>query len=72
MLAAACTSAPQPKVPSDVEDAHDLASQAGDLLLRMSAYDYALAGTLSSRRTYVVDRDRYASIVRTTISRLRG
>ncbi len=51
---------------SDVEDAHDLASQAGDLLLRMSAYDYALAGTLSGSRTHVVDPERYAAVVRET------
>jgi sporulation related protein len=66
VLAAACTAAPGPKVPSDVEDAHDLATQAGELLVRMSAYDYALAGTLGGRRTYVVDQDRYAQVVQTT------
>ncbi len=32
----------------------------------MSAYDYAMAGELSDRRTYVVDRDRYATIARET------
>ncbi len=34
------------------------------MLLRLSAYDYALAGTLSGQRTYVVDQTRYASVVR--------
>ncbi|MDE3192989.1 MAG: hypothetical protein KGN00_04805 [Chloroflexota bacterium] len=45
-----------------MQDAHDLAAQAGDVLLKVSAYDYAMAGTLSGSHRYVVDRARYASI----------
>lgn len=33
------------------------------MLLRLSAYDYAMAGTLSGDHTYMVDRTRYASVV---------
>ena len=61
---AACTPAPRPSQASDVEGASDLAREAGDLLLRLSAYDYALAGTLSGQRTYVVGPERYAAVVR--------
>lgn len=64
MLASACTTPPKPATPPDVEGAHDLAREAGDLLLRLSAYDYALAGTLREERTYVVTPDRYAAVVR--------
>lgn len=64
LLASACTSAPRPSVASDVEGARELASEAAYLLLRLSAYDYALAGTLTGARTHIVTPDRYASVVR--------
>jgi hypothetical protein len=64
LLAAACTPAPRTSTASDVEGAHDLARDAATLLMRLSAYDYALAGTLTGQRTYLVSPDRYAAVVR--------
>ena len=72
VLASACSSAPQPQAQlNDVEGAHDLALEAGDLLIRLAAYDHALAGTLSGQRTYVVDPDRYAAVVRASSARIQ-
>jgi hypothetical protein len=56
---------------SDAQGAQDLAREAGDLLLQLSAYDYAMAGTLSGQRTHVVDPARYASIVRSSAARIQ-
>lgn len=53
-------------MPSDAEGARDLARAAGELLLRLSAYDYALSGTLSGQKRYLVTPERYALAVRTT------
>lgn len=41
-----------------------LARDAARVLLRLSAYDYALAGTLTGQRAYVVAPERYAAAVR--------
>ncbi|OGO74361.1 MAG: hypothetical protein A3G84_05330 [Chloroflexi bacterium RIFCSPLOWO2_12_FULL_71_12] len=49
---------------SDVQEASELALEAVQLLTRVSAYDYALAGTLTGARTHIVSPDRYASVVR--------
>ncbi|MBI2773180.1 MAG: hypothetical protein HYX56_01620, partial [Chloroflexi bacterium] len=71
VLFAACTSAPRPTEASDVVGAHEIARDAGDLLLRLSAYDYAIAGTLAGQRTYVVAPDRYASVVRASAANIQ-
>ncbi|MEK6619512.1 MAG: hypothetical protein AABZ26_00900, partial [Chloroflexota bacterium] len=65
LLLSACTSAPPRAGPAgDVRHAADLARDAARVLLRLSAYDYALAGTLTGQRAYVVAPERYAAVVR--------
>lgn len=71
VLVSACTSAPRTSVPSDAQGGHELAREAGDLLLQLSAYDYAMAGTLSGLRTYVVEPARYAAVVRSAAIRIQ-
>jgi len=55
----------------DAQGAADLAREAGELLLQLSAYDYAMAGTLSAQRTYVVDPNRYAAMARASAARIQ-
>jgi len=55
----------------DAQGAADLAREAGELLLQLSAYDYAMAGTLSAQRTYVVDANRYAAMARASAARIQ-
>lgn len=64
-VVAACTSpAPKTAPSADVVHAEKLAREAGAVLLRLSAYDYALAGTFEGQKTHVVSRDRYATVAR--------
>ncbi len=71
MLATACTSATPAAERADIREVQELARDAGNVLLELSAYDYALAGTLGGGRTYVVDPDRYAAIARGDVDRIR-
>lgn len=56
---------------SDAAGAQDLARDAGEILLQLSAYDYGLAGTLTAQRTYAVDIARYATVARATAARIQ-
>ena len=71
LVLAACTSAPPTSVPSDAQGGPELAREAGDILLQLAAYDYAMAGTLSGARTYVVDPARYTAIARVAAARIQ-
>lgn len=71
LAASACEAAPQPKGTSDVANANELALEAAYLLLRLSAYDYALAGTLTGARTHVVSIPRYSSVVRDSAANIQ-
>ncbi len=71
VLVSGCTPAPRTATATDVRGAEDLAHEAGELLLQLSAYDYAMAGTLSGQRTHVVDPSRYASVVRASAARIQ-
>ncbi len=71
LLASACEPAPPPREATDVEGAHDLAVDAAYLLVRLAAYDYALAGTLSGARTHVVSGPRYASVIRDSAANIQ-
>ncbi|HUG56163.1 MAG TPA: hypothetical protein VMJ92_03720 [Candidatus Limnocylindrales bacterium] len=65
LLVGACsTPAPDTGPRDDVADAAALGRRAAALLTRFSAYDYALAGTLSGESTHVVPVARYGEIVR--------
>jgi hypothetical protein len=71
LFASACDAAPQPRETSDVGNAHELATDAAYLLLRLSAYDYALAGTLTGARTHIVSIPRYSSVVRDSAANIQ-
>lgn len=71
LVASACEAAPQPKDTSDVGNASELALDAAYLLLRLSAYDYALAGTLTGAKTHVVSFPRYSSVVRESAANIQ-
>lgn len=71
LLASACSTPARPSTPSDADGAQDLARDAGEILLQLSAYDYGLAGTLSGQRTYAVDPVRYAAVARATAARIQ-
>lgn len=71
LVASACEAAPQPKETSDVGNASELALDAAYLLLRLSAYDYALAGTLTGAKTHVVSIPRYSAVVRESAANIQ-
>jgi hypothetical protein len=61
----------RPSTPSDAAGAQDLARDAGEILLQLSAYDYGLAGSLSGQRVYAVDPLRYAAVARAAAARIQ-
>ncbi len=66
-LTLACTT-PEPRVHrGDATEGPRLASQAGALLLRLSAYDYAVVGSLNGERDRVVSSERYSVIARDAV-----
>jgi hypothetical protein len=71
LLASACSTPERSSTSSDVAAAQDLARDAGDILLRLSAYDWGHAGALSAQRTYAVDAARYAIVARATAARIQ-
>lgn len=71
LVASACEAAPQPRESSDVGNATELALDAAYLLLRLSAYDYALAGTLTGAKTHIVSIPRYSSVVRDSAANIQ-
>jgi hypothetical protein len=70
-LLAACAPAPRASVSSDAQGGHELARDAADILLQLAAYDYAMAGSLSGLRVYVVDPARYAQVARAAAARIQ-
>lgn len=70
-LLAACAPAPRANVSSDAQGGHELAREAADILLQLAAYDYAMAGTLSGLRVYVVDPARYGQVARSAAARIQ-
>ena len=59
-------------VPSgDVPDAPKLARATANALLQLSAYDYALAGSLAGEKARIVSSDRWAAIARGLIPKLK-
>lgn len=71
LVASACEGAPQSRETSDVSNASELALDAAYLLLRLSAYDYALAGTLTGAKTHIVSVPRYSSVVRDSAANIQ-
>jgi len=64
-LFGACTEAPLKVAPSrDAEAGTKLARDAGAILLQFAAYDYGLAGALSSAKARTVTPARYGVVAR--------
>lgn len=66
-LTLACTSPEPPGQRADSTAGPRLARAAGALLLRLSAYDYALVGSLNGQRDRVVSGERYSVVARDTV-----
>ncbi|MDQ2951445.1 MAG: hypothetical protein M3R54_04210 [Chloroflexota bacterium] len=66
MATASCSTAPSGKVlPSrDISDARPIARELGDILLKFSAYDYAVVGGINGERIRAVTPERYAAVAR--------
>ena len=62
LIGSACEPAPKVVPSGDVPNAPQLARSTAALLLQLSAYDYAMAGTLSGQTTRVVSSDRWAAV----------
>ena len=66
-LTLACTT-PEPRVHrGDATDGPRLAKEAGALLLQLSAYDYALVGSLNGQPDRVVSSERYSVTARDAV-----
>lgn len=64
LLVAGCSApAPEDRPREDIADAAALGRQAATILMRFTAYDYALAGTLSGADTHIVPVARYGQVV---------
>jgi hypothetical protein len=64
VIGSACEQAPKVVPSGDVPNAPQLARSTAVLLQQLSAYDYALAGSLSGETTRVVSSDRWATVAR--------
>ena len=71
VLASACTAEQKAPPSVDVPAAPRLAREAAALLLQLSVYDYALAGSLAGEKTRAVAPERYAVVVRAAVRGLR-
>lgn len=71
VLASACTAEQKAPLSVDVPAAPKLARDAAALLLQLSVYDYALAGSLAGEKTRAVAPERYAVVARSAVRGLR-
>lgn len=70
LIATACEPTPKVVPSGDVVDAPKIARAAGAILLQLSAYDYALAGSYAGEKVRVVTPDRYIAVSRSLIPKL--
>lgn len=70
LIGSACEPAPKVVPSGDVADAPKIARAAGTVLLRLSAYDYALAGSYAAEKVRVVSPDRYVMVARSLLPKL--
>ena len=70
LIASACDQAPKVVPSGDVADAPKIARSTGALLLELSAYDYALAGSYAGEKVRVVSPDRYVVVARSLLPKL--
>jgi len=70
LIATACETPPKVVPSGDVPDAPQLARSTAQVLLQLSAYDYALAGGLSGEKTRTITGDRWATVVRALLPKI--
>lgn len=70
LISSACEAAPKVVPSGDVPDAAKLARQTADVLLQLSAYDYAQAGNLAGEKTRIVSTERWAAVTRSLLPKL--
>jgi hypothetical protein len=70
LIATACEAPPKVVPSGDVPDAPQLARSTAQVLLQLSAYDYALAGGLGGEKTRVVTSDRWAAVARALLPKI--
>ena len=70
LIATACETPPKVVPSGDVPAAPQLARSTAQILVQLSAYDYALAGGLSGEKTRVVSGDRWATVVRALLPKV--
>lgn len=70
LIVTACEPAPKVVPSGDVADAPKIARAAGAVLVQISAYDYALAGSYAGEKVRVVSPDRYVAVARSLLPKL--
>ncbi|HEX4744317.1 MAG TPA: hypothetical protein VFW12_06565 [Candidatus Limnocylindria bacterium] len=71
-LTLACTT-PEPRVRlQDATEGPRLATAAAAVLLQLSAYDYALVGSLTGQRDRVVSTERYSTVARDAVREINS
>lgn len=70
LIASACEPAPKVVPSGDVVDAPKIARASGAVLLQLSAYDYALAGSYGREKVRVVSPERYVVVARSLLPKL--
>lgn len=72
LLVLACTTPEPPAERADAPGGAAIARRAAAVLLQLSAYDYALVGSLNGQRELVVSSDRYANVARSSVRGING
>ncbi len=70
LAGAACSPQARPAPAADVPNGTQLAREAAAILLQLSAYDYALAGSLGAERLRTVTPERYAAVASDSAQRI--
>jgi len=70
LIGSACETPPKVVPSGDVPDAPQLARSTAQLLVQLSAYDYAHAGGLAGEKTRIVSSDRWATVIRALLPKI--
>ena len=70
LIATACETPPKVVPSGDVPNAPQIARSTAQVLLQLSAYDYALAGGLGGEKTRIVSSERWATVVRALLPKI--
>ena len=70
LIGTACETPPKVVPSGDVPDAPQLARSTAQILVQLSAYDYALAGGFAGEKTRIVSSDRWATVIRALLPKV--